>query len=198
MSRGMLVWVIGPSGAGKDSLMLWLVSSVGIGAPMTIARRTITRGPDVGDEGHLAVDPATFLTYQTEGAFTLTWSAHGCLYGVPTSIHSDVAAGRVVLVAGSRGATDRWLARHPDSEVVLVRCAPETLRERLTRRNRLDGTSVAERLHRMEVAAVEPRPGWIVVDNDRGLDEVGERLRQALAERLAKRNGRYSATVEGP
>jgi ribose 1,5-bisphosphokinase PhnN len=57
-----LIYVVGPSGAGKDSVLSWLRQHTPLAAPVHWARRTIDR-PKVNlpnAEDHFSVDKATF------------------------------------------------------------------------------------------------------------------------------------------
>jgi len=181
---GRVVWFIGASGAGKDSLMRWLRDHGDLGRPVRIARRSITRPAEVGAEDHRALDPASFLAREAEGAYALSWRAHGCCYAIPRSELRSAEDGGVVLIAGSRAATDRWLRSRPASLVVLVRCSPEILAQRLAQRARADGTTVDDRMERAHTAEIAPQPDWIVIDNDGELAAAGRELVRALRGRL--------------
>ena len=54
-SAGQLVYVVGPSGAGKDSILSWLEAHGAGALRMVRARRTITRPNVPGAEAHEAV-----------------------------------------------------------------------------------------------------------------------------------------------
>ena len=58
--KGQLVYVMGPSGAGKDSLIAWLKDHLPPHLPLHLARRTITRPIRHGDEQHHSVSEQAF------------------------------------------------------------------------------------------------------------------------------------------
>ena len=87
---GRLVAIVGPSGAGKDTL---IAGAVAARPDLVWARRTITR-PATGNEPSEAVSEAEFERRRAAGAFAFWWTAHGLSYGIPASIHDHLAAGR--------------------------------------------------------------------------------------------------------
>ena len=91
---GRLFAVVGPSGAGKDTLMAAAAARV---PALRLARRVITRPADAGGEDFDGVTEAAFQRRLAAGAFALHWQAHGLHYGIPAAIDQDLAAGRCVL-----------------------------------------------------------------------------------------------------
>ena len=59
-----LMYVMGPSGAGKDSLLDWLKNKLPPKAPIHFAKRTIDRPLQALGEQHESVDSATFERLQ--------------------------------------------------------------------------------------------------------------------------------------
>lgn len=182
---GRLLYLIGPSGAGKDCLLRWVRDRDRFGRRLCIARRVITRPADRGDEGHEAIDPASFLEQEAAGDFALTWRAHGCAYAIRSEVDRDLRAGHAVAVCGSRAATARVLRRYPDARVVLVTASRETLARRLAQRGRDDEAAIAERLARADQTDLAPRPGWMVVANDGDLADAGRVLERIAATCIA-------------
>ena len=130
MSR-RLVYVVGPSGAGKDSVLAWLRQHLPHSPAIHWARRTITRPARAGDEVHEAVDPPQFLALRERGAFALAWQANGLHYGVRASELAPIEHGGWVLVNGSRAHLDPTRSRFPGLTVVHITASPDTLRQRL-------------------------------------------------------------------
>ena len=81
---GTLFLVVGPSGAGKDSLIDGLRARLDP-SRFVFARRTITRPSGAPGEDHLACSETEFERARSRGDFLITWQAHGLHYGLPGS-----------------------------------------------------------------------------------------------------------------
>lgn len=142
-TAGVLHLVVGPSGAGKDSL----IDAARAARPdILFARRMITRSGDAGGEDHAAISDADFAEAEAEGAFALSWRAHGLAYGVPIEIETALAEGRHVVANGARRAIEEARAKFPKRRVLHVTAAPEILAARLAQRGRETPEAIAERL----------------------------------------------------
>ena len=98
---GRLVLVVGPSGAGKDTL-IGVAKSLCAGNPrIEFPRRVVTR-PSSAFEDNLAMTSAEFDAAAGQGAFALQWRAHDHAYGVPLKIDDDIRAGTTVVINVSR------------------------------------------------------------------------------------------------
>ncbi|NQW84910.1 MAG: thymidine phosphorylase, partial [Alcaligenaceae bacterium] len=85
MASGSFFFVVGPSGAGKDSLM------DGARQPLApdqfiFAKRSITRPADSGGEDHQACTEAEFVLLEQQGKFLIAWQAHHLSYGLPSTL----------------------------------------------------------------------------------------------------------------
>jgi thymidine phosphorylase/ribose 1,5-bisphosphokinase len=143
----VLVGVVGPSGAGKDTLMDGARAALAGDARFVFARRIITRPADAGGEDHLPATTAEFARMRDQGAFALWWDAHGLSYGIPAGVAAQARQGRVVVANLSRGVLADAAARFP--LLVLEITAPLELRAaRLAARGRESMKDVALRLSR--------------------------------------------------
>lgn len=166
-----LVVVVGPSGAGKDSLLRAWRASLGDDAPV-VARRVITRPPDA-TEAHEAVTPDDFAGMRRLGVLATWWRAHGLDYGVRRREFEPLAAGRWVVLNGSRAHLPVLRAQAPALRVVEVRASAPVLAQRLARRGREDAAALQGRLAR---AVGHPVDADLSLVNDgaleRSLDEL--------------------------
>lgn len=155
---GRLVLVVGPSGAGKDTLIG--LAQVACGdAGVVFARRVVTRAASAF-ENNDQVTPEAFRGAQARGAFAVHWEAHGLCYALPRSIDDHIRAGRSVVANISRTVIPLLRAAYEDVVVVSVTAPPEVLAARLAARGRASDGPIGERLRRN----VEGVPD-VVIDN---------------------------------
>lgn len=120
------------------------------------------------------------------GALAWAWQAHGFHYGVRSSYSAEVAAGRVVVVNGSRehiASQDR----SAQVRVVQVLADQTALAERLHARGRDDPQAVSERLQRNQHFQDFVAHCHILNEGDLAL--AGQRLVDYLNEQLADTRG---------
>ena len=144
---GRLVLVVGPSGAGKDTLLA-LAQAVCAGeAGVVFPRRVVTREASSSEDNeHLS--PEQFRLALARGEFAMHWQAHGHCYGLPRAIDDDVRAGRTVVANVSRTVVEAMRRGYADVTVVGVTAPPDVLAERLAGRARSSDGQLADRLRR--------------------------------------------------
>ena len=75
---GKLIWLVGPSGSGKDSLLAALRQREH--PQLLVAHRYITRPFNAGSENHIALSEHEFFTRAEQHLFALSWHANNtCL-----------------------------------------------------------------------------------------------------------------------
>lgn len=143
----MLVAVVGPSGAGKDTLMAGARMRIGPDPRFRFVRRSVTRPASAGGEDHEPMERGAFLRRRDAGGFALWWDAHGLLYGIPRDVEADLDAGRCAVANLSRSVLGEAHRLYP--LLVLEVTAPAAvLAARLAARGREDAEAVAARLVR--------------------------------------------------
>jgi ribose 1,5-bisphosphokinase len=145
---GRLIYLIGPSGAGKDTVLRWLARHQPQPAQLRIARRTITRAADDPAETHEAVTPEEFVALLRAGAFALHWEANGLRYAIRREELLPLADGLSVVVNGSRAQLQQTRRLYPDLFAVHLSTPPELLRQRLLARGRETSDMIDTRLTR--------------------------------------------------
>jgi ribose 1,5-bisphosphokinase len=173
---GNLFYVVGASGAGKDSLLGYAREKLAGDAPVLFAHRYITRPADAGGEHHMALTPAEFALRKSLGLFALDWESHGLSYGLGVEIDTWLNAGANVVMNGSRGHLPETSRRYPTNLcVVLITVDPAVLRARLVARGRESAAEIEERVARSAAFTVE-HPNLKVIRNEGLLATAGEEL----------------------
>jgi ribose 1,5-bisphosphokinase len=144
---GRLVLVVGPSGAGKDTLINLARAICAGDAGVVFPRRVVTREASSSEDNDY-LSPDAFRTAQARGDFAMHWEAHGHCYGVPRALVDDIRAGRTVVVNVSRTIVDLVRRTYTHAVVVLVTAPPTVLAQRLARRRRGSDGQIETRLGR--------------------------------------------------
>lgn len=170
MSRGRFIAVVGPSGVGKDSVMEALCRSTPPQMPnLQRVQRVITRAPEAGGEDYHPVTTPDFLSRAQAGQFALWWQAHGLHYGIPASVHDDLAAGRDVIANLSRSKLQEAASIFPDFVVLSITAPASVLARRLAARGRESEADIAARLARSTLSMPDTLP-IITLVNDTTLE----------------------------
>jgi ribose 1,5-bisphosphokinase len=188
---GTLVLVVGPSGAGKDTLIA--IAQDLVGGPMIVfPRRIVTRDPSAA-EANQGMPAADFDRAVGEGAFAFWWEAHGLKYGLPAAVDHDMVAGRSVVCNVSRAIVPRLRQRYARCEVVLVDAPREVRAARIQRRARASDGEIAARLDR-NVPNQDSLVPDLVIEN------VGDPCRggRLLADMLLRTSARPGPVRERP
>ncbi len=143
---GKWVFVCGPSGAGKDSVLGWAADHLAGRSNIVFARRVVTRSLQPGSD-HDPVTPQQFAQLRRAGDLVWCWQAHGFEYGIAAHYCAAIAAGRVVVVNGSREHA-LTLEGIQSVRVVQIAVGAEQLAVRLAQRGRDDPEQINQRLKR--------------------------------------------------
>lgn len=176
-----LFYLVGPSGAGKDTLIDYCRARLRPASGIRIARRYITRPVTAGGETHIALTEAEFERRRNAAGFAMHWQAHGFFYGIGVEIDDWLEQGMGVLVNGSRAYAGQALQRYGQRLVPIeLQVAPPTLRARLARRGREDAHSAETRLQRSARLPHTHLRRALSIDNNGPLVEAGRRLMTIL------------------
>jgi ribose 1,5-bisphosphokinase len=174
MIRGTLLCVIGPSGAGKDTLIGEARRRLAGDPGVHFARRIVTR-PSSPAEDHDSLDEGTFERSRAGGRFALSWRAHGLGYALPASILPPLHQGACVVSNVSRLVVADAQRRFPAVRVALVTAPSDVLAARLAARGREEPDVVAARLAR-EVAVVAGLDPDLTIINVGSIDAKADEL----------------------
>src|ERR1700750_114065 len=122
LGPGRLVLVVGPSGAGKDTLINLSRAACADDPGIVFPRRVVTRQASAFED-NAEIDAPAFRQALADGRFAVHWEAHGHFYALPRSLDDDIRTGRAVVVNVSRGVVGA-LREHYENVVVGTITAP--------------------------------------------------------------------------
>jgi phosphonate metabolism protein PhnN/1,5-bisphosphokinase (PRPP-forming) len=168
MSRrlGHLILVVGPSGAGKDSVINGAREKFANNNRVVFARRIVTRKANAAAEDHDSLNEMEFALAVADGHFAFWWRAHNNGYGIPVSIEQDLEMGRTVVFNCSRDIIAEAVERYIKTTVVEITAPREVLVERIVARGRENREDAMARVSRN--VGPYPRAASIVRINNVG------------------------------
>lgn len=174
---GRLVLVVGPSGAGKDTLIAELRTRLDGDERYLFPRRIVTRPPSPAED-NVEADDATFLAIAEAGGFAFTWSAHNHRYGIPASVDHAIYGGRTVICNVSREIVAEARQRYEAVTVVEINAPADILKTRVAARSRSSDGDAGARVERRISMPVEADA---VVMNDGEVETAARRLLAIVA-----------------
>ncbi len=174
-SKGSLFYIVGASGAGKDSLIHAVCKLAQSKDGLYIAPRYITRPENALDQ-HIELSPSEFKQKLDAGDFLFHWSAHGFDYAVGIEIRDCLATGRQVLIDGSRAYLEQARQIYPAIKVIGIEADSSCLPERLRQRGREDEQAITERLNRNAQYAASLKSVDTRIENNQGIECAAKAL----------------------
>jgi ribose 1,5-bisphosphokinase len=159
---GRLVLVVGPSGAGKDTLLNLARAACAGDRTIVFPRRIVTREASPSEDNR-QLAPESFRAALTRGEFAVHWEAHGHCYALPRDVDDDIRAGRIVVANVSRTVVDALRRAYADVVVVEITAPSDLLAKRLAMRARGSDGAIELRLRR-DVDAAHTAPDITIVN----------------------------------
>ena len=159
---GRLILVVGPSGAGKDTLLGLVKAACADDPNIVFPRRVITRQASVSEENH-EVSLDAFRHALARGEYAMHWEAHGHCYALPRGIDDELRAGRTMIANVSRTVIGPVRREYADVVVISITAPPQVLAERLAARARSSDGKIEHRLGRT-VDETSSRPDATIVN----------------------------------
>jgi ribose 1,5-bisphosphokinase len=145
---GRLVLVVGPSGAGKDTLLGLARAACADDVNVAFPRRVITREASASEENE-EVSIGTFQEALMRGDYAIHWEAHGHRYALSRAIDDEIRAGRTIVANVSRAVIGAMRRAYADVVVVSITAPPNVLAERIAMRARSSDGRLESRLGRV-------------------------------------------------
>jgi ribose 1,5-bisphosphokinase len=144
---GRFILVVGPSGAGKDTLLGLAQAACAGDRSVVFPRRVVTRQASAFED-NAQMSFETFQQARACGEFAVHWEAHGHGYGLSRAIDDELRAGRTVVANVSRTVIDAVRHAYANVAVVSITAPPEILATRLAARARGSDGQIEQRLGR--------------------------------------------------
>jgi len=167
-----LFYVIGASGAGKDSVMNFVRMKLKGKRSILFAHRYITRLPDAATENHIYLTPQEFKARLRAGLFAMDWRSHENYYGIGKEINYWMHQGLTVIVNGSREYLPEAQEKYKKLQPILIETSPEIVLQRLQERGRETTKEIIERIERNARLSLDG-DNIIRVLNDGPIEEAG-------------------------
>lgn len=175
---GALVLVVGPSGAGKDTLLGEARKMLAADDRIVFPRRAVTRQASAF-ENNEAVTPAEFDGAVAAGRYALWWRAHDHGYGIERTIDDEIGRNSVVVVNASRSIIGEARSRYEKLAVVLVTAPADVLAARLAARGRESDGDLGGRRQRASLAT-DGEPD-LVIENVGAVEDNARRLAEFIS-----------------
>lgn len=170
-----LFYIIGASGAGKDTLINYARTRINGLEPVIFAHRYITRPPFTGNENHISLSTEEFHSRIKANLFALHWESHGNFYGIGQEINNWMKNGFNVVVNGSRQYLPVAQQIYPDMKVILIAASPKIINQRLASRGREDVGEIEKRIARTAEISAD-LGNYIKIQNDHAIEDAGDEL----------------------
>ncbi len=179
LGPGHMVLVVGPSGAGKDTLLGALQERLASRQDIHFARRAITRSADVAAEDHDTLTLNDFRHLVETGNVALAWEAHGLGYIIPSRYDDAIRQGDTVIANGSRRALSEAIGKYQNVTVLLITAPIEILADRLAERGRESREDIKARLNRANLDVRETE-NVLRIENTGTVGEAVDRIIREL------------------
>ena len=160
---GRLVLVVGPSGAGKDTLLGLAKAACADDRNIVFPRRLITRAASASEDNE-EISADAFQRALADGDYALHWEAHGHRYALSQVIDDEIRAGRTVIANVSRTVISAARRYYTNVVVVSITAPPDVLAARLAMRGRASDGQLAQRLART-VDETNATPDFTIVNS---------------------------------
>lgn len=167
-SGGKLVLVVGPSGAGKDTLIDAARAHLNDDIRFTFPRRIVTRAAVTTAEDHDTITRREFDLMRAKGDFALAWEAHGLGYIIPKNIETPLTKNQTVVCNVSRRVIAAAADKYPGTHVLMITADVSLRAQRLAGRGRETKAEIEARLTREAIKLPLGVP-VTKIDNSRAL-----------------------------
>jgi len=178
VGSGQLVFIVGPSGAGKDSILRLAKEKIPKNTNIVFALRYVTRQTEHENE-EIEISHSEFNLLLKSQFFCMHWQAHDLSYGISKRIETLLKYNKTVIVNGSRQYIPTALQRFPFMKIVLIQVPAAIAKSRLEQRGREDQKHIMLRMQR-DSKIEAPEELIYTIDNSGPIEEATSKLMDYL------------------
>jgi ribose 1,5-bisphosphokinase len=175
-----LFYIVGASGAGKDTLINYVRIKCNGSNKLIFAHRYITREPLIGNENHIYLTHEEFISRRYGNLFAMHWGSHGQQYGIGIEINKWMENGFSVVVNGSRQYLPEAERAYPELSVILIDASPSIISSRLSLRGRENETEIMNRIKRTTEITTD-LSFHSRISNDGTVEKAGDELMRIIS-----------------
>lgn len=171
-NKSRLYFLVGPSGAGKDTLLNEIKTKQYAEKQPLVAHRYITRPRFKNDENHIELSEFDFNQRKETGLFLFDWSSHGFKYAIGREVKKWVKSGNDVIINGSREYLAQAKKIYPDLIPIWITVSESVLQQRLIKRGRESTLEIENRIQRnRELESLRPDSS-VLINNDQSIEDT--------------------------
>lgn len=168
-----IILIIGPSGAGKDTLLRH--ANIAFEGKLNFVKRYITREADLNESNYF-IDSDAFELLKYNDYFASYWNAHGNYYGIPKKFIRN----GLNIISISRSRIEDFETKYDNVYTINITISKEQLKQRLLSRARESEEEIEKRLSRNYEKIEAQR--LIEFDNSGSLEESKQKFISVLKE----------------
>ena len=178
--KNRLLYVVGPSGVGKDALINRLREIPSLNSKIYFVKRQVDRPIHASSPMDVFLSADDFVKALESQSMAMYWCANQHQYGVTVNEMKIALTHRLALINGSRAYSLEVKKMYPQVEVVHITASESIIKERLMNRNRENAAEIENRIHRSREFSQYSTHYAKDIFNDTNLDTALEQLRQYL------------------
>jgi ribose 1,5-bisphosphokinase len=180
MINHRLLYFVGPSGAGKDTLINRLRQTPHFSSEIYFVKRLVDRPAHEStllDEYLSSSDFAKALDHQE---LAMHWVANEHQYGIRVSELIQAASYPISVINGSRAYAFELKNKYPHAEIIHITASELTIKDRLQNRQRENNFEIDKRIKRTHELSAHRDHYSFEILNDHSLDTAFSQLVQFI------------------